>query len=331
VKRLVGDNLCFRYGRRAVLRAGRVEVVPRRVRALLGPTGSGKTTLLWLLAGVLKPHEGRVVLAGDDGAEPAELRRGELGMVFQHAGLWEHLTVEAHLKLVLAGAGLARAERRRCIEDILRRTRLAELRRRRPGQLSGGERQRLSLARALVVRPGWLLLDEPLAHLDGAARQEVFDLLRTALADTQAGVLLATHNAAEALRIADDVLILLEGRLVQSGPTEQVYREPVNLAVARVLGDAGELRGRVERGTLYADGAAILDGLDGELTGEQALILRPEDVTFEADGDGPARVRRCELTPGGWRLTVAVAGMELPVFSRRPVAPETPGRLHVAR
>ena len=305
----------FAYGDRPVLRGVHLSVTPGRVSVLAGPSGSGKTTLLWILAGLIRPTTGRVVLcdAGDEagGGRPFDARRARLGMVFQTPALWDHLTVEAHLDLVSAASGLARAERRRRADRMLERMRLAPLRDRRPANLSGGERQRLAIARALVGEPDWLLLDEPLAHLDGPARAEVFRLLRDALTGTRAGVLLATHNTAEALRLADEVVVLLGGAVAQAGDTETVYRRPVSLAVAQALGPAGELAGDAAGGILTSGGAAVLEGLPPDLAGPQQLILRPEDVAFRADSGGSARVVRSERVGGARHLLVQVAGVRL--------------------
>ena len=333
---LVGMDLAFDYGDRPVLRGVRVAVAPGRVTVLVGPSGTGKTTLLWILAGLARPASGRVVTCErPDGlgetAAPFDPGRARLGMVFQTPALWDHLTVEQHLDLVLAGKVADRAERRRRTDRMLEAMRLAGLRGRLPGRLSGGERQRVAMARALVVEPEWLLLDEPLAHLDGPARIEVFDLLRDVLAETRAGVLLATHSTAEALRLADEVVVLLDGTVAQSGPADEVYRRPVSLAVARTLGPASELCGEAGGGALACAGEAVLEGLPPALAGPQRLILRPEDVAFRADPAGPARVIRCERAAGGYHLCVQVAGERLWVRDGQPREAGATGRLVLVR
>lgn len=331
---LVAQDLSFGYGRRSVLDGVNLRVVPGRATALVGPSGSGKTTLIWLLAGLLRPAAGRVGLVEEgptaaQADDPAAHGRMPIGMVFQQPALWDHLTVERHLELVLAGRGLARADRRQRVDRALSQMRLDPLRRRRPGQLSGGERQRLAIARALVGRPRWLLLDEPLAHLDGPVRGQLFELLRQALAEAQAGVLMATHSAAEALRLADDIVILLDGRVAQAGPAEEVYRRPVSLDAAGVLGPASEIRGDARDGVLSRHGQAILDGLDPSVAGPTRMILRPEDVEFCPDPAGPARVGRYEFAREAYYLYVEVAGDEMVVRSRGCVSSGTAGRLQM--
>jgi len=333
-KVLTCRDVGFAYGDRPVLRGVGLTVAPGRVSVLVGPSGSGKTTLLWILAGLIRPTTGRVLL-GEPGegaacAQPFDARRARLGMVFQTPALWDHLTVEGHLDLVSSSSGLARSERCRRVDRMLERMHLAPLRGRRPATLSGGERQRLAIARALVGEPDWLLLDEPLAHLDGPARAKVFGLLRDALTETRAGVLLATHHAAEALRLADEVVVLLEGTVAQAGETEAVYGRPVSLAAAEALGPAGEVRGEAAGGVLTSDGVAVLEGLPADLAGPQRLILRPEDVAFRADPTGSVQVIRSERVGGGWDLLVEVGGARL--WVRHPKACEVgaAGRLTLA-
>jgi sulfate transport system ATP-binding protein len=159
-----------------------------------------------------------------------------LGIVFQEPALWEHLSAEQHLRLVLAGKTASAGERRQRARAALGRLRLEHLRRRRPGQMSGGERQRLAIARAIVAGPRWLLLDEPLAHLDHSSREELLEILRELLAGTGAGVLISTHEPGEALRLSDHLVILIDGAVAQAGPAMEVYRRPVNLEAALALG-----------------------------------------------------------------------------------------------
>lgn len=255
-----------------VLKDVSLELSPGRVCALLGPSGAGKSTLMWLLAGLWQANRGKVTHDG-----------GAVGMVFQQPGLWDHLTAEQHLKLVGASSEVR--------ERVLEQMHLTELRRRRPGAMSGGERQRLSIARALAVEPAWLLLDEPMAHLDGPTRRDLFDLLRDALKETQAGVLLATHHADEALRLADDTAVLIDGQLVQHGPAHDVYHHPTSLAAAHATGTA----------SLFND-----------------QIARPEHLTFKPNPEGDATIERCDFVGPGYLLLVRVRENTVMVWSDLP-------------
>ena len=342
---LIGRGLTFDYGAEPALDGADVTVRPGRATALVGASGSGKSTLLWLMAGLLRPTRGRVAVLSEADAQTLEAGAaadssqgaqfpsavGRMGMVFQNGGLWDHLCVEDHLAVVLSPLGLTRAERRRRIGQALDRMGLVDLRRRRPGELSGGQGQRLALARAVVVEPRWLLLDEPLAHLDGPARAELLDLLRDVLCQTQAGALLATHHAGEALGLADEVVVLADGRVVQSGPPETVYRRPVSLVAARTLGPASQLEGQAANGQLIGAGQTILDGLALGTAGPTQIIVRPQDVEFCVDSDGPARVVTNELVGCAYQVTVTVAGRRVIVHHAFRLAAATSGRLRLRR
>lgn len=255
------------------------------VCALLGPSGAGKSTLLWVLAGLWRPDNGKVVRD-----------EGRLGMVFQQPGLWGHLTVEQHLAVV--GAQPSQ------IEKTLHLMNLTSLRRRRPGKMSGGEQQRLSIARALAIDPAWLLLDEPMAHLDGPSRSDLFDLLRSALNELNAGVLIATHHAQEAMRLADRCAILLEGHIAQQGPPKEVYENPISHAAAVVTGPVSSFDQRPHR---------------------------PEQLTFTPDPAGSAVVQRCEFLGASYLLQVNIDSAVVASASAQAVSPGTCGRIEVTK
>jgi putative spermidine/putrescine transport system ATP-binding protein len=286
-----------------------VSVSPGRAVVLVGPSGAGKTTLLWLLAGLWEPDAGRVGVVQRDG-EWHPVPAGQIGMVFQQPMLWEHLSVEQHLKLVLAGKDISRPKRRRQIEAVLSRMMLQPLRRRTPGQLSGGERQRLAIARAIVARPRWLLLDEPLAHLDGPARAGLLNLLREILRETYAGVILATHNATDALRLGEEVCVMLGRRIAQRGTGEEVYRRPVSADVASVLGPVSVLHGQAQDGSFWpnAGDGHLLGNLDATLSGRVLGLLRPDDLRFHFEESGPVQVIEVEYIGNGYHLWVDIPG-----------------------
>ncbi len=324
---LVGENLSFSYGTVQVLRDVNVRIGLGSATVLVGPNGSGKTTLLWVLSGLLTPASGRVALSDGDRLRKIDHKRTRAGMVFQHLGLWDHLTTEKHLHLVLTGKGLNRKQRRRKVEEVLSRMKLSKLRRRFPGELSGGERQRLGIARALVVEPQWLFMDEPLAHLDGEIRAELFHVVREVLDDLRCGVVLVMHDGSEAMRLGDRIVVLLDGRVAQVGTCEDVYRDPVSLSAARVLGPAAKISGQVKDGKLIRGGICVLENIPSQLAGSVRMILRPEDVTFRPDPSGSALVSHSSITAGGHLLDVEVGDLRLSTTHPQPVAPGTRGCL----
>jgi ABC-type Fe3+/spermidine/putrescine transport system ATPase subunit len=189
---------------------------------------------------------------------------------------------------------------------VLDETGLSALAKRRPGELSGGERQRLALARALVIEPRWLLLDEPTSQLDGPSRQELIELLETHLRATRAGVILATHQVDLAMRVSDRIAVLLDGRIAQIGSPAEVYERPANLAVARLLGPAFEMR-----------------------VGDELRIVRPHEARFEDDAAGSFTVTGCHFAGGCWHVTATDGTTAAVVATDASVVIGTRGRVHV--
>jgi ABC-type Fe3+/spermidine/putrescine transport system ATPase subunit len=332
-ERLIAEDVHLHYQGVHALRGCGVTVSPGKAVVLVGPSGAGKSTLLWLLAGLRKPDDGRVGVV-DHAGQCSAIPAGELGMVFQQPMLWEHLSVEQHLNLVLAGKGLSRPQRRRQTDATLSRMMLQSFRRRLPGQLSGGERQRLAIARAIVAQPRWLLLDEPLAHLDGPTRAELLDLLREILREIRAGVVLATHNATDALRLGDELCVMLAGEVAQRGTGRDVYRKPIHAAVARVLGPACVLDGWARDGTFRFEenGQPVVTRLDASLSGKVTGLLRPDDLCFHVEEGGPAGIIEVEYLGNGYSLLVDLSGGEpVSVFSKNDFAKGTPGTLSLSQ
>jgi putative spermidine/putrescine transport system ATP-binding protein len=234
---------------------------------LLGPSGSGKTTTLRLIAGFERPDEGRVELHGADVTGRAPYER-DVNTVFQDYALFPHMTVAENVAYGLRVKGVARAERRRRVEEILRVVRLPNVGDRKPIQLSGGQRQRISLARALVNAPKVLLLDEPLGALDLKLRQEMqIELKRIQREVSEAGItfVYVTHDQEEALTMSDRLAVFSEGRIEQIGAPAEVYERPATEFVAGFVGVSNVL----ER--------------DG-----RRFTVRPEKIRmqFEESGDG---------------------------------------------
>ena len=209
------------------------------ITALFGPSGSGKTLTLDCIAGFVRPNEGRILLDDQilfDAQTGVNVppRRRRCGYVFQDYALFPHMTLRQNL--AFAAEMWPRLERHRRIAEMLEKFRLTDLAGRKPHELSGGQKQRCSIARALIGGPKVLLLDEPAAGLDVPLQAELFEILRQVRAEFGIPMLLVTHSMDECFALADEMLILHEGRVVQNGPPAKVCDHPVNLAVARLLG-----------------------------------------------------------------------------------------------
>lgn len=259
-----------------------LELAPGSFTALLGPSGCGKSTLLNLIAGLDRSGTGSIVVDADplDGV-PAERRR--VGLVLQRPLLFPHLSVAANVAFGLRMARVPRRTARTKALEMLEKVQLTGLADRRAGDLSGGQEQRVALARALVLAPRLLLLDEPFSQLDASLRAGMRRLVRELVEESKVTTLFVTHDQAEAVDIADDIVLMLGGRLSGQGAPEMFYRRPPSLAAARFFGAANELAGLVTAGRFSsADGAVSLptDAADGAAV----LVIRPESFTLHPAG-----------------------------------------------
>jgi ABC-type sugar transport system ATPase subunit len=231
---IVVDELCVeRAGTRILDRV--TLTVEQEVVVLVGPSGSGKTTLLRVLLGLDTPTQGRVSIAGRLASHAGHVdvlpEERNVAMVFQDLALWPHLSVRGNLELGLKARGLEKAAREERIAQALAWVGLADKSARRPHALSGGERQRVAIARALVLDPVALLLDEPLGSLDVALKDELCELFARLFTAGGLPVLYVTHDPQEAARLAQRIIVLEAGRVVQQGTLAELTRAPATAFV----------------------------------------------------------------------------------------------------
>lgn len=244
------DNLAKNFGDVAALKSISLTVNSGEIFFFLGPSGCGKTTLLRLIAGFYQPDAGTLLFDGQSVLNvPAHKRR--TAMVFQNYALWPHMTVEENVSfgLTVPGRRLPAKERRQRAAEIMAAMQLTPLASRRPAELSGGQQQRTALARALVVRPDCLLLDEPLSNLDAQLRQEMRLEIRRLIKQAGITALYVTHDQQEALSMADKCAVLKDGLLEQVGSPSELYEHPENAFVADFIGGANLFKGQVLRTT----------------------------------------------------------------------------------
>ena len=295
---LVVDGIVRSFGEQTAVDHVSFEVKPGELVALVGASGSGKTTTLRIVAGYEQPDAGRVLFAGRDITRLGPSKRG-FGMVFQHYALFPHMSVLDNVAFGLEARGVGRAERRQRAGAALDQVGLAGKGARMVQQLSGGEQQRVALARAGVIEPRLLLLDEPLSNLDPTLRQSTRDELRTTLKRSKAPALFVTHDQDDAFAIADRIVLLSLGRVLQTGSPEDLYDRPATRDVAMFIGHATLIPARrngdsanvtidgVSRPLVLSSSGDVADGASG------AIVLRPEAVEITRDdstGQWPATV-----------------------------------------
>lgn len=269
-------TVSFAPGRPAVDQAS-LSLTCGRVTALLGPSGSGKSTLLRAIAGLERPDSGSVRFEGRLWSGEAvylapEERR--CGVVFQDYALFPHLNALDNVAYGLKGT---RAERRAAAMEHLKAVELESRAHAFPHELSGGEQQRVALARALAPGPDVMLLDEPFSGLDRRLRAELRETSAAALRASEAATLLVTHDAEEALALADQIALMSEGRIIQTGAPDALYLKPASLAAARLLGDVEAFDAVVRAGA--ADTVLGKTDADGQADGATVtVLLRPEGV-----------------------------------------------------
>lgn len=273
------------YGSVQAVDGASFDLAAGQVTCLLGRSGCGKSTLLRLIAGLERADRGRIA-AGDavfaDAATHLPPEKRGIGLVFQDYALFPHLDVTKNVGFGLAH--LNKAERAERVAALLDRFQIAHLSRAYPHSLSGGEQQRVAIARALAREPAVVLMDEPFSGLDGALRRDIQLAILGELRASGAAVLIVTHDAEEAMRVGDRIVLMAEGRVLQSGTPEQCYAEPTSAAAARLLGPVNTLAGMVKGGRITT--ALGTTPAPGHSDGPATLIARPEAFAMAREGEG---------------------------------------------
>jgi sulfate transport system ATP-binding protein len=240
------DGVSKRYGDAVALDDVSVTVPDGSLTALLGPSGGGKTTLLRVIAG-LETADAGTVRMGERDVTGVPVRERGIGFVFQHYAAFKHMSVADNVAFGLTIRKRPKAEVRKRVAELLELVGLSHLAQRRPHQLSGGQRQRMALARALAVEPNVLLLDEPFGALDARVREELRAWLRRLHDEVHVTTLFVTHDQAEAMEIAEQIVVVNEGRIEQSAPPREIYDHPANEFVMSFVGPVTRARGQLVR------------------------------------------------------------------------------------
>jgi ABC-type Fe3+/spermidine/putrescine transport system ATPase subunit len=283
------EAVAKRFGRVEALRGVSLELGAGKLTAILGPSGCGKTTLLRSIAGFVTVDEGRILFGRDDVTALPPQARGT-AMVFQNYALWPHMSVFDNVAYGLRRKRLPWADvlaRTMAALDLVEIGDAAGIAQRKPTELSGGQQQRVALARALVVEPRVLLLDEPLSNLDAKVRQRLRVEIRRLQRRIGTTMIYVTHDQEEALAIADRVVLMNAGEVVQEGAPEEIYLEPASAFAADFLGVSNRLDAVAEAGRLRV-GDQVLE-YSGPLTGPVLVIARSADLSLDTAA-GPGAV-----------------------------------------
>jgi sulfate transport system ATP-binding protein len=269
-----------------------VSIPTGQLTALLGPSGGGKSTLLRIIAGLDSADSGSISIEGVDATRLPPQKRN-VGFVFQHYAVFKHMTVAKNVAFGLEIRKRSKQETAERVDELLKLVHLSQFAHRLPSQLSGGQRQRMALARALAVEPTVLLLDEPFGALDAKVRKELRDWLRRLHDEVHVTTVFVTHDQEEALEVADEIVVINEGRVEQIGTPDQLYDEPANDFVMGFLGEVTRLNGEMIRP--HDVDLSVAPLLAGSVEGVVSRVLR---VGFE--------VRVTVLTDNGEEVVVVL-------------------------
>ena len=266
------------FGQVGAVRDVSLEIGAGEFLTLLGPSGSGKSTTLMMIAGFEQPSAGDILIDGKSVVAVSPHRRN-IGMVFQNYALFPHLTVFENVAFGLRRRKASEAEIAERVERSLSLVKLDPLAQRLPRQLSGGQQQRVAVARALVIEPDVLLLDEPLSNLDAKLRHDVRQEMRRLQQLLKITTILVTHDQDEAMTMGDRLVVINGGRIQQIGTPQELYRTPRNPFVASFIGQANFIEGRPERdGSLFVTRSGLSIACASSAPEASSLMIRPEAI-----------------------------------------------------
>ena len=320
------NNLTIRYGGTTVVRDFNLKVLDGEMVSLLGPSGAGKTTVLKAVAGLIHPHKGDILIDGHLVTDLPPEKRNAV-MVFQKSLLFPFMNVAQNIAFGLRmQSRLPDGEVRKKIREIMQLTQLTGLEKRKIHELSGGQQQRVSLARALVLKPAILLLDEPLSNLDANLRQQMRELIQDIQTETGITTLFVTHDQAEALVLSHRVGLLLDGRLRQVGKPRMLFHQPADPEVARFFGGCNFIQGRIKNGHFHSEFATVPTTLKNGNGYSVTATIRPEDVIISSNSnyDLQGEIQKANFEGTTTRIWVHCKGSRFVVLT--PDADFSPGQ-----
>ena len=319
-------NLTKKYGTLTAVSDISLQLGENEFVSVLGPSGCGKSTLLRLIAGLEVPSTGQVFLhdkeiSGKKISLPPEHRK--FGMIFQDFALFPHLSIEANIAFGVNGSS---SEKLQKVKELLKLVDLSHLIKKMPHQISGGEQQRIAVARALAPKPRLILMDEPFSNLDNQLRQQLRLEIRDILKQEGVATILVTHDQVEAITFSDSVLLMREGKLVQTGSPEDIYQNPQTLWASSFVGEANHLQVEWQAPELKtAFGFLNVPAAIGK--GTQFLMVRPEDFVLKSVNDSEANgvIKKIDFAGAVKIVSVELKNGETIRVSGSPHSLWTPG------
>ncbi|HBE20900.1 MAG TPA: sulfate ABC transporter ATP-binding protein [Cyanobacteria bacterium UBA11149] len=293
---IIVNNISKDFGNFKALDKVSLTVKEGSLVALLGPSGSGKSTLLRAIAGLEEPDSGSIIINGEDTTH-LDVSKRNIGFVFQHYALFKHMTIRQNIAFGLDIRKRNRKFVKERVEELLELIQLQGLGDRYPSQLSGGQRQRVALARALAVQPQVLLLDEPFGALDAKVRKELRAWLRRLHEDVHVTSIFVTHDQEEAMEVADEIVVMNQGRIEQVGTPAQIYDRPATPFVMSFIGPVNVLPSHT-----------LLCRDNGLQPSHSEIFVRPHDIHIQTSPNGVsagAVVKR--VIHLGWEIQVELA------------------------
>lgn len=276
------------YGSFKALDDVSLKVPEGKLVALLGPSGSGKTTLLRIIAGLEGPDSGSVLYQDSD-VTKAAARERNVGFVFQHYALFNHMNIFENVAFGLRVRKWKNADIQSRVNELLQLIQLGSLGKRFPSQLSGGQRQRVALARALAANPQVMLLDEPFGALDAKVRADLRRWIRQLHDEIHMTSVFVTHDQEEAFEVADHVVVMSRGRIEQEGSPDEVFARPANAFVTDFIGNVNVFHGRIQGGQVNIGGLKVGAPQHAE-EAEVTAYIRPHEVDVDRKPHGPESV-----------------------------------------
>ncbi len=308
-------SLTKAYGSTQALKGVDLDVPEGQLVTLLGPSGCGKTTLLRSVAGITDPTSGEIRVGGDriDGLAP---EKRNMGLVFQTYALFPHMNVEKNVAFGLEMRRLPKAEIAARVAAALDLVGLGRLAKRLPRELSGGQQQRVALARAIVIEPDVLLFDEPLSNLDAKLRDQLREDLRALQQKLNATAVYVTHDQAEAMALADEIVVMKDGEIVEKGTPVDLYRRPLYRFTAEFLGMTNVLQAELDGTECRLPWGAVRPLENPHVSNAEGIAIRPEDIGIApAIDDADGTIEHAVFMGAATHYTVRVAKMTLRVIA----------------